>query len=283
MMALNSGRLRVRFDRQASVLGMMEWFAVPGISVLPIHGVADGCCTCGDAQCTSPGKHPISSLVPHGVKDATTDLKTIRRWHRKHPDMNYAVATEGLAVIDCDSNEALKEFRSGYHPPPTFTVKTSRGFHFYYRGEMPARNAARSKLDVKSGPGSYVVGPGSIHASGTIYALWDDDAIADLPQNIASITERRDDLPETNAGGPIPVGLRNSTMTQFAGYLHGKGVPLPAVVETLKTLNRTMSERPLPDREVRQIARSVSRYPVKALPQIIPFSEIPEERLEFLW
>ncbi len=52
---------------------------------------------------------------------------------------------------------------------------------------------------------------------------------------------------------------------------------------TLKTLNRTMSEKPLPDREVRQIARSVSRYPVKAPPKIIPFSEIPEERLEFLW
>jgi len=72
-------------------------------------------------------------------------------------------------------------------------------------------------------------------------------------------------------------------MTQFAGYMHAKGVPQAAVLETLKTLNSTMSEKPLLDREVRQIARSVSRYPVKALPQIIPFSEIPEERLEFLW
>ena len=60
-------------------------------------------------------------------------------------------------------------------------------------------------------------------------------------------------------------------------------MPQAAVLETLKTLNRTMSEKPLPDREVRQIARSVSRYPIKAPPQIIPFSEIPEERLEFLW
>ncbi|MES2175451.1 MAG: bifunctional DNA primase/polymerase [Pseudomonadota bacterium] len=280
---MSTQTLRFTLDRSASVFATMNWFAGQHIAVLPIHGVVDGRCACGDTGCASPGKHPISSLVPHGVKGATTDLKTIRRWHRKYPDMNYAVATEGLAVIDCDSREALRAFRSGYHPPPTFTVKTARGFHFYYGGEMPARNGAREKLDVKSGPGSYVVGPASRHASGAIYAIWEDEPIADLPQDIAEITERPDEPEGERAGATIPVGLRNDTLTKFAGYLHGKGVPQPAVLETLKTLNGTMSEKPLPDREVRKIARSVSRYPVKALPQIIPFSEIPEERLEFLW
>ena len=275
--------LRIKLNRSANVLSMMEWFAGQDIPVLPIHGVVDGRCTCGDEECSSPGKHPISSLVPHGVKDATADLKTIRRWHRKRPDMNYAVATEGLAVIDCDSKEALKAFQSGYRPPPTFTVKTARGFHYYYRGEMPARIGVSAKLDIKSGAGSYVVGPGSRHASGAIYAVWEDEPIADLPQNIADMSERPGESADEVGGGPIPVGLRNSTMTQFAGYMHAKGVPQAALLETLKTLNRTMSEKPLPDREVRQIARSVSRYPVKALPQIIPFSEIPEERLDFLW
>lgn len=279
MSATTREKISVRFDQYGSVLGMMKWFAGQDIPVLPIHGVVDGRCACGDAECASPGKHPITPLVPHGVKDATTDLKTIRRWHRKHPDMNYAVATAGLAVIDCDSTEALQAFRSGYRPPPTFTVKTARGFHFYYRGEMPSRIGVRDKLDVKSGSGSYVVGPASLHASGAIYALWEDEPIADLPQNIADITE----WPDEPEGGPIPVGLRNDTLTKFAGYLRGKGVPQAAVLETLKALNRTMSEKPLPDREVRQIARSVSRYPVKALPQIIPFSKIPEEDLTFLW
>lgn len=283
MKAQRGERISVRFDRRGSVLSMMQWFAGQDIPVLPIHGVVDDCCTCGDDDCESPGKHPISSLVRNGVKGATVDVKIIQRWHRKHPDMNYAVATEGLAVIDCDSKEALQAFRSGHHPPPTFTVKTARGFHFYYRGEMPARNGAQNKLDVKSGPGCYVVGPSSMHASGAIYALWEDLPMAKLPLNIAAITERSDDPIEAGGGGPIPVGLRNDTLTKFAGYMHGKGVPQAAVLDTLKTLNRTMSEKPLPDREVRQIARSVSRYPVKPLPQIIPFSEIPEERLEFLW
>ncbi|HWW63507.1 MAG TPA: bifunctional DNA primase/polymerase [Sphingomonadaceae bacterium] len=273
--------VRVQFDQPASVLGMMEWFAGQDIPVLPIHGIVDGRCTCGDGECSSCGKHPISSLVTHGVKDATTDMRAIRRWHRKHPDMNYAVATNGLAVIDCDSKEALRAFRSGYRPPPTFTVKTARGFHFYYQGDMPARNGVRSKLDVKSGPGSYVVGPGSRHASGSIYAVWEDEPIADLPQNIADISERPEE--PSGEGGPIPVGMRNSTLTQFAGYMHARNVPKAALLDALKALNRGMSEKPLPDREVRQIARSVSRYRVKPLPGIQPFSEVADEELEWLW
>lgn len=280
---MSAQTLRFTLDRSASVSAIMKWFAGQDIPVLPIHGVVDGRCTCGDDECSSPGKHPISSLVPHGVKDATTDLKTIKRWHRTNPDMNYAVATKGLAVIDCDSKESLRAFRSGYHPTPTLTVKTARGFHFYYQGEMPARIGVRTKLDIKSGVGSYVVGPGSRHVSGAIYAVWEYEPIAALPENVAGITERADEPADEGGGGPIPVGMRNSTLTQFAGYMHAKGVPQAAVLETLKTLNRTMSEKPLPDREVRQIARSVSRYPVKPLPQIIPFSEIPDERLEFLW
>lgn len=177
----------------------------------------------------------------------------------------------------------MATFRLHYDPPPTFTVKTARGSHFYYRGTMPTRIGASSKLDIKSGAGSYVVGPCSIHVTGAIYVQWGDEPIADLPQNIAAMTAQRDDSPDVSAQGGIPTGMRNSTLTQFAGYMHAKGVPHPAVLETLKALNRAISEKPLPDREVRQIARSVSRYPVKALPQIVPFSEIPEEELVFLW
>jgi hypothetical protein len=99
--------------------------------------------------------------------------------------MNYGVATEGLAVIDCDSRDAVAAFRRKYGPPPTFTVKTARGFHFYFKGEMPTRIGAQAKLDVKSGPGSYVVGPGSAHASGAIYAQWERAPIAALPDDRA--------------------------------------------------------------------------------------------------
>lgn len=283
MSRANSSRIRVVLDRRANMLAIMEWFAGQGFPVLPIHGVVNGRCTCGDNPCSSPGKHPISELVVHGVKGATTQIKTIRRWHRKQPDMNYAVATEGVAVIDCDSKDAVRAFRRGFNAPTTFTVKTARGFHYYYRGEMSARNGVRTKLDIKSGANAYVVGPGSRHASGAIYAVWEDEPIADLPHSVAGIAERRDERAEQAADGPIPVGLRNDTLTRFAGYLHAKGVPHQALLETLKVLNRTMSEKPLPDREVRQIARSMSRYPAKPIPEMLSFADIPDEKLEWLW
>ena len=276
-------RIHRKLDRSASVLSMMIWFAGQDIPVLPIHGIMNGHCTCGDAGCEDPGKHPIASLVRHGVKNATTNPKVIRRWHGQYPDMNYAVATSGLAVIDCDSKDALRAFRTGYHPPPTLTVKTGRGLHFYFSGEMPTRIGALSKLDVKSGPGAYVVGPCSIHECGAIYVLLHDVPIADLPQNIADITAQPAATTAVINSRGIPEGMRNTTLTRFAGYLHSRGVPQASLLETLKVMNRTMSEKPLPDREVKRIVSSVSRYPVKPLPEMRPFSEVPDEKLEWLW
>lgn len=281
-MTRGNGNVRVRFGQQRSVLGIMKWFAKQGIRVLPIHSIVKGQCTCGRDGCDSPGKHPISALVPSGANGATSDVKTIRRWHRRHPDMNFAVATDGLTVIDCDSQEALVRFRRGYRPPRTLTVKTARGFHFYFRGEMPARNGAQAKLDVKSGPGLYVVGPGSIHASGANYALWEDEPIAELPDIIREITTHPEDAAPTG-NGSIPVGLRNTTLTKFAGHLRSAGASQMAMLATLKALNGTMTDDPLPDREVRQIARSISKKPGKSWPTLMPFSEIAEERLEWLW
>ncbi|MFC4291362.1 bifunctional DNA primase/polymerase [Sphingorhabdus arenilitoris] len=275
--------LRIKLDRSASVLGMMQWFAGQEIPVLPIHGIVDGCCTCGVDKCTSPGKHPISSLVSHGVKDATIDLKTIRRWHRKYPNMNYAIATKGLAVIDCDSKAALQAFRSSYRPPPTFTVKTARGFHYYYRGEMHARNGVRSKLDIKSGPGSYVVGPGSRHASGAIYAVWEDEPIADLPDNVASIAAEPPEDKTANNTSLIPKGQRNTILTGWAGYLRRLGAPSKAILDTLRAANDALSDDPLPDSELRSIARSISKKPGKEWPTLVPFSEVPEEELDWIW
>jgi hypothetical protein len=65
-------------------------YASRGIPVLPLHyplphhgdlqpvpgdqpsAVGTGC-SCRDPGCGQPGKHPLGSLVPHGVKDATTN------------------------------------------------------------------------------------------------------------------------------------------------------------------------------------------------------------------
>lgn len=43
-----------------------------GWSVLPLHWVEDGTCSCAKSDCTSSGKHPLTS---HGVNDATFEMQ----------------------------------------------------------------------------------------------------------------------------------------------------------------------------------------------------------------
>ena len=78
-------------------------FAAMGHSVLPLFSVvkakgADAyACTCGDAGCASPGKHP-HRLVPHGLKDATADPSVIEAWraHLGEAELNFGVRTDRL-------------------------------------------------------------------------------------------------------------------------------------------------------------------------------------------
>ena len=53
-------------------------YASEGLHVVPLHGLKDGRCTCGNADCCQPGMHPRTK---NGLADATTDLAQIeKRW-----------------------------------------------------------------------------------------------------------------------------------------------------------------------------------------------------------
>lgn len=79
-------------------------YASYGWAVFPVHSIHEGACSCGNPDCNSPGKHP---LTRHGFKDATTDPTTVAVWWGKYPLANIAVATgmksNRLMVIDLDS------------------------------------------------------------------------------------------------------------------------------------------------------------------------------------
>src|SRR3954454_3444064 len=69
--------------------------AARGWPVLPCWGVGEGRCGCRRPDCDRPGKHPLGLLVPHGVKDATTDPALIAAWWGEHPDANIGLAADG--------------------------------------------------------------------------------------------------------------------------------------------------------------------------------------------
>src|SRR5262245_21524929 len=60
-------------------------------------------CGCGKgSRCDSPGKHPLATLVPNGLKSATTDTTVITDWWTTWPDANIGIATGRMVVVDID-------------------------------------------------------------------------------------------------------------------------------------------------------------------------------------
>lgn len=93
----------------------------------------------------------------------------------------------GLLVVDEDRPGAFAEFAAsaGESVEPTFAVTTAKGCHYYYRqGEGAPLGNGRGALagrgiDVRgggAGNGGYVVGPGSVHATGVVYTPVDSSA-----------------------------------------------------------------------------------------------------------
>ena len=80
-----------------------SWVVSKGFRVLPLHSLTEaGACTCGDAACSSPGKHPFSLFAPNGLKNATADLGVVRGWFDAHYWLNYGVLTGDMLVVDID-------------------------------------------------------------------------------------------------------------------------------------------------------------------------------------
>ncbi|NQT35242.1 bifunctional DNA primase/polymerase [bacterium] len=152
-----------------------------GWAVFPVHSIRKGECTCGDPSCSSPGKHP---LTRHGFKDATTDPEVIRRWWRKYPWANIAIATGEksgcLLVIDIDckpdrgisGEETWREIEQGY--PATVEALTGGGgrhLYFSYPDSVKIKSGVGiigPGVDVRA-DGGYVIAPPSLHRSGKCY------------------------------------------------------------------------------------------------------------------
>lgn len=80
---------------------------------------------------------------------------------------NYGIVLgKGLIVVDCDSEERVKQAQG---LPETFTVKTSRGIHLYYYSDE-VKTCKVESLDILS-DGCMVIGPDSKHPGGSRYTV----------------------------------------------------------------------------------------------------------------
>jgi P4 family phage/plasmid primase-like protien len=261
-----------------------------GWKVLPLHTARDGQCTCGKANCHSPGKHPA---VPNGVKDASGDETIIRQWFGKGGDFNIGIATGsacGIVVLDIDPRHGGEESIRHFDIPQTVEVITgSGGRHYYFTlpQDTEIRNSAGKLapgLDVR-GENGYIVAPPSMHVCGNEYR-WKTD-----PQTMQAapcpawmtIKQERDGashpilyntdwavrLPQPSSGGlrrsapiddTIPAGQRNAQLTSIAGAMRRKGCDRDAILAALVSVNQRRCQTPLAHDELQAIAESVAQY-----------------------
>lgn len=251
-------------------------------AIIPLHTVDEdtGACTCGSGSCSSPAKHPIASLVPNGVENATTDPSLVREWWALWPDANIGIATgdiSGVIVLDIDAQHggALSltnlEAKNG-KLPETWTVHTGGGgLHLYFEYVEGIRNRVGvvPGIDIRSDKG-YVVAPPSLHISGNRY-VWDDynkpctsfQRPAHAPDWLIRLagghgTER------TRASavvGTISEGGRNTTLASLAGTMRRRGMEEDEIFAALRLVNQNRCNPPLTEKEVGTIAWSIARLP----------------------
>src|SRR5215831_3279152 len=170
--------------------------AARGLRILSVHFPIPRretlACSCGQRDCDNPAKHPFGSLVPHGVKDATTSTQIVEEWWTRYPKLNIGIAIDNLLVIDVDPRhngyESLAALEQQHDViPHTWAVRTgSGGLHIYLAAPSSSTisNSAGKLgpgLDIRA-TGGYVVAPPSQHINGNHYRwIFDPDEVPLAP------------------------------------------------------------------------------------------------------
>ena len=145
-----------------------QWYGGDlGWAIIPCHVSTDGRCSCGDAKCRSPGKHPRTA---NGVYDASTDSDTIAAWWDKWPNANVAIAwkANGVLILDIDKRHGGDLAAIRHKLPSTPIAKTGNGWHVYFilpDGIKPPKQIAKGY----EFPAVYAILPPSVHPSGAKY------------------------------------------------------------------------------------------------------------------
>jgi hypothetical protein len=174
-------------------------------------------------------KRPLGALVPHGLRHATTDLKSIEGWWRQRPDANVATRTDGLLVIDIDGEPGRASLRGLVLEhgdlTPTLEQATPRGGrHLVYMAPAGMRlsNSPRPLgsppgIDLRAGDRGYIVVAPSRTASGT-YRWLNRLPVAELPRPWAVLLRR----PDPVGSAAIPARVVNSESAYGSAALDGE-------------------------------------------------------------
>jgi Bifunctional DNA primase/polymerase, N-terminal len=187
---------------------------VGGDRQLPSPAVGMGC-SCRDPGCGQVGKHPLGSLVPHGLHEATTNRARVMAWWTRHPQANIGLATGfQFDVLDVDGPigaQAMRAFASAHalHSAGPLVRTGGGGWHYYLAPTGLGTVGPRDLEQVDwRGRGGYVVAPPSRHRSGHPYQ-WVagrdlDTPLAEVPPPLLErLQHRQADRPATTVSVPV--------------------------------------------------------------------------------
>lgn len=202
-------------------------------------------------------KKPLGSWKEFQDRRATPD--EIKEWF-DGTDSNIGIVTgkiSGITVIDCDTIEAVSK-AAELGLPTCPTVKTGKGYHFYYAYADGVRNFQKRDdlpgIDLR-GDGGFVVAPPSIHPNGKIYD-WEGITreLPPLPKWVVAKKSEKTSMPELFKGASP--GSRNDTLARLAGVWCKLSKSLPDVLEMARAWN-TLNSPPLPLDEVERTVVSI--------------------------
>lgn len=211
------------------------------------------------------GKRPIPGTSGHN--DASTDPAKIRSWWKEIPNANIGIRCDsesGPIVIDVDGPEGRQQVKK---LKISRTLQATSGRpnrrHFYFSGSrVPLRRMIKilPGIDMLA-DGGYVVAPPSIHPDTNKPYRWTNDRKAlPFPKRIYELIRSEEvnrsapPLPET-----IGEGQRDDLLTSLAGTMRRRGASEEGILAALLEENEHRCVPPLPEKQVRKIAKSIAR------------------------
>ena len=206
------------------------------------------------------GKSPLVSW--RDIAQNKPERPQVASWFDK--DHNIWIATgsaSGVVVIDCDSRDGDLWWRQRVGADlldSTTTVKTSKGFHYWFKlpvgitiqswSSSEAQRTEGVSFDIR-GEGGGVIAPPSVHESGHIYEFIRDlshlkEAPITLIEKVVSedVKEGPRSMLSQLLQQPPSAGGRDVWLTKVAGHL-AKIVPYEdAFVALLHTVNNSLAE-----------------------------------------
>ncbi|MGV4889253.1 bifunctional DNA primase/polymerase [Streptomyces viridosporus] len=174
------------------------------------------------ATCTDRGKHPAVAFT----RNHSTDPAKLAYWfHTQLHNIAICVgachgpAGERLLVVDSDRPGAIEDTAAtlGHKWLPTMRVTTAKGHHDYLWAPRAMKlgnglGSLRGRFDgdVRAG-NAYVIGPGSVHATGVVYTLEDPERPpAQAPDWLINALQARPAVPPAARRTPVSGQPRGS-------------------------------------------------------------------------